>query len=110
MMALYRVSIIESSVYIVCVQVLLSELGFDQGFLDPLRENYLQPLATLLFPEWVGPSGLDSHKAFTVSYEMEGDRDLACHFDNAEVTLNVCLGTRFTGGELSFGHMAGVSE
>jgi hypothetical protein len=87
--------------------ILLSELGFDGGFLDHLREDYLTPLASLLYPEWVGPSGLDSHRAFTVSYQLEGDTQLSYHFDNAEVTLNVCLGTSFTGGELSFGPMAG---
>ena len=65
-------------------------------------------MASLLYPEWVGESGLDSHKAFSVSYELEGDHSLAYHFDNAEVTLNVCLGTTFTGGELCFGPMAGV--
>ena len=93
-----------------CVpQILLSELGLDSGFLDSLREDYLQPMATLLYPEWVGRSGLDSHKAFTVSYDLEGDHSLAYHFDNAEVTLNVCLGTTFTGGELCFGPMAGVN-
>ena len=57
----------------------------------------------------MGQSGLDSHKAFTVSYQLDGDRELAYHFDNSEVTLNVCLGTSFTGGELSFGPMTGVS-
>ena len=93
----------------VYVQILLSELGFDRGFLDHLREDYLTPLASLLYPEWVGPSGLDSHRAFSVSYQLEGDTQLSYHFDNAEVTLNVCLGTSFTGGELSFGPMAGVS-
>ena len=93
----------------VYVQILLSELGFDGGFLDHLREDYLTPLASLLYPEWVGPSGLDSHRAFTVSYHLEGDTQLSYHFDNAGVTLNVCLGTSFTGGELSFGPMAGVS-
>ena len=97
-------------IHVTVIQVLLSELGFDCGFLDKLRENYLQPVASLLYPEWVGPSGLDSHKSFTVSYTLDGDRDLAYHFDNAEVTLNVCLGRSFSGGELSFGPMAGVSH
>lgn len=77
--------------------------------MDKLREEYLQPVATLLYPEWVGQGELDSHRAFTVSYTMGGDLDLAYHFDNAEVTINVCLGKTFTGGELSFGPMKGVS-
>ena len=76
--------------------------------MDKLREEYLQPVAALLYPEWVGPAGLDSHRAFTVSYALGRDRDLAYHFDNAEVTINVCLGSTFTGGELSFGPMKGV--
>ena len=29
--------------------------------------------------------------------------DLSYHYDNAEVTLNVCLGNDFTDGELYFG-------
>lgn len=78
--------------------------------MDKLREEYLQPVATLLYPEWVGQKGLDSHRAFTVSYTMGRDLDLAYHFDNAEVTINVCLGKTFTGGELSFGPMKGVSH
>ena len=46
---------------------------------------------------------LDSQKAFTVSYREGEDVDLSYHYDNAEVTLNVCLGKDFSGGELYFG-------
>ncbi|KAK2167469.1 hypothetical protein LSH36_27g03022 [Paralvinella palmiformis] len=48
---------------------------------------------------------LDSHKAFTVQYEPEKDTALDYHFDNAEVTLNVCLGKDFDDGTLYFGNM-----
>ena len=65
------------------------------------------PLARLLFPAWVD-DGLDSHKAFVVCYAMGKDLDLAYHFDNAEVTLNVSLGKQFTGGNLYFGKMKNV--
>ena len=83
-------------------------MGFDERFMDQFREDYLAPLARLLYPAWVG-RGLDSHRAFVVKYGLGEDLDLSYHYDNAEVTLNVCLGRRFAGGELYFGTMKGVS-
>ena len=85
------------------LQVLLAEISLDPVF-DVLRENYLNHIAGLLYPEWVG-SGLDSNRAFTVKYTLGGDTALSRHFDNAEVTLNVCLGRQFTGGDLLVGGM-----
>ncbi|XP_008333897.1 2-oxoglutarate and iron-dependent oxygenase domain-containing protein 2 isoform X1 [Cynoglossus semilaevis] len=82
--------------------ILLNELGFDEGFFTPLREQYLRPLTSLLYPDWGGRC-LDSHKAFVVKYDMNEDLDLSYHYDNAEVTLNVSLGKDFTDGNLYFG-------
>ncbi|XP_021462046.2 2-oxoglutarate and iron-dependent oxygenase domain-containing protein 2 isoform X3 [Oncorhynchus mykiss] len=45
--------------------ILLNELGFDEGFIIPLREQYLQPLTSLLYHD-CGGCYLDSHKAFMV--------------------------------------------
>ncbi|MEE6504089.1 hypothetical protein FKM82_005061 [Ascaphus truei] len=87
--------------------VLLNELGFDELFLTPLREKYLQPLASLLFPDW-GGGRLDSHRAFVVKYALHEDLDLGGHYDNAEVTLNVSLGKEFTDGNLYFSDMRQV--
>lgn len=87
--------------------MLLAEMGFDESFMNPLRDQFLLPIARLLFPEWVGKS-LDSHRAFIVQYSMGNDTDLRYHYDNAEVTLNVCLGKTFMGGDLYFGPMKGV--
>jgi len=81
--------------------LLMFELGLDK-LIDSLRSDYLQPLSKLLYPEAV-LEGLDSHKAFTVEYQTGGDVELATHFDNAEVTLNVCLEPGDEGGELCFG-------
>ena len=86
-------------------QILLSELGFDEGFMNILRKDYLMPIAKLLYPEWVGLRGLASHRAFIVKYTIAEDVELSYHYDNAEVTLNVCLGKQFKGGELYFGPM-----
>lgn len=72
------------------VQMILSDLGFDKDFLDPLREKYLTPISRMLFPEWTG-SGLDSHRAFTVTYEPGKDEGLGFHFDNAEVRSRVVM-------------------
>ncbi|XP_021462044.2 2-oxoglutarate and iron-dependent oxygenase domain-containing protein 2 isoform X1 [Oncorhynchus mykiss] len=87
--------------------ILLNELGFDEGFIIPLREQYLQPLTSLLYHD-CGGCYLDSHKAFMVKYDMHEDLDLSYHYDNAEVTLNVSLGKEFTEGNLYFGDMRQV--
>lgn len=68
--------------------------------LSPLREA-LAPLAARLFPEH-GGEHLTQHHGFVVTYTLGGDRDLAFHADDAEVTLNLCLGGGFEGGELYF--------
>ncbi|XP_071372005.1 2-oxoglutarate and iron-dependent oxygenase domain-containing protein 2 isoform X2 [Centroberyx affinis] len=87
--------------------ILLNELGFDEGFVTPLRERYLLPVTSLLYPD-CGGRRLDSHKAFVVKYDMHEDLDLSYHYDNAEVTLNVSLGKDFTEGNLYFGDMRQV--
>lgn len=87
--------------------ILLNELGFDDTFISPLRERYLSPVASLLYPD-CGGKNLDSHKAFVVKYAMNEDLDLSYHYDNAEVTLNVSLGKEFTEGNLYFGDMRQV--
>ncbi|XP_067458041.1 2-oxoglutarate and iron-dependent oxygenase domain-containing protein 2 [Thunnus thynnus] len=87
--------------------ILLNELGFDEGFITPLRQQYLHPLTSLLYPD-CGGRCLDSHKAFVVKYDINEDVDLSYHYDNAEVTLNVSLGNDFTEGNLYFGDMRQV--
>ncbi|KAG9487668.1 hypothetical protein GDO78_007462 [Eleutherodactylus coqui] len=87
--------------------VLLNELGLDESFITPLREKYLHPLASILYPDW-GGGCLDSHKAFVVQYSVDKDLDLSSHYDNSEVTLNVSLGKEFTDGNLYFSDMREV--
>nr|XP_032802846.1 2-oxoglutarate and iron-dependent oxygenase domain-containing protein 2 isoform X2 [Petromyzon marinus] len=82
----------------------LDELGCDEELISPLREDYLRPITALLYPD-KGGSSLDSHKAFIVKYTSEMEPGLSLHFDNAEVTLNVCLGKDFTGGNLYLADM-----
>lgn len=84
--------------------MLLHELGLDEPLVTPLRERFLQPLTALLYPD-CGGGRLDSHRAFVVKYAPGQDRALGCHYDNAELTLNVALGKAFTGGALYFGDL-----
>lgn len=85
--------------------ILLDELGMNQEFFDVLREEYIQPITAILYPE-LGGASLDSHKVFVVKYAKGEDEDLACHYDNAEISLNVALNEGYEGGELYFSHMA----
>ena len=57
-------------------------------FFDVLREEYIKPITSVLYPEYGGAT-LDSHKVFVVKYRLGEDEDLACHFDNAEVGNDV---------------------
>ena len=83
--------------------VMLAEVGFD-ALLDDLRERVASPLGRALFAH-VGGGSLDHHHGFTVEYSPARDRDLSLHIDDAEVTLNVCLGDAFAGGALAvLGH------
>lgn len=81
--------------------ILLDELGFDKDFLEPLRIKYLSWITRYLFPDF-GGGCLDSHKVFTVKYSSDCDKSLSAHYDNSEITLNICLGNQFSGGGLNF--------
>jgi hypothetical protein len=78
--------------------LVLDEVGFE-GLLDDLLERVAAPLGAALFAH-VGGDSLDHHHGFTVNYAPDRDRDLSLHVDDAEVTLNVCLGEEFAGGDL----------
>merc|ERR1719334_1579450 len=87
--------------------MLLEELGME-NFIKKLTDT-IEPVARQLYPDLVGSTGLDSCRAFTVDYNaveepgaVEPDRELATHFDNAEVTLNISLTTGHEEGELYF--------
>eukprot|EP00448_Togula_jolla_P017369 CAMPEP_0170593868 /NCGR_PEP_ID=MMETSP0224-20130122/13692_1 /TAXON_ID=285029 /ORGANISM="Togula jolla, Strain CCCM 725" /LENGTH=364 /DNA_ID=CAMNT_0010917879 /DNA_START=41 /DNA_END=1135 /DNA_ORIENTATION=- len=80
---------------------IMRELGFSEGLLDPFVAEYVDPIAAKLLP--LQAEGLDSYRAFTVCYDAaDGDHDLAMHYDNAEVTLNVNIGGNWAGGEVTF--------
>jgi hypothetical protein len=78
----------------------LDSFGFSP-MLDRLMAEYVSPLAARYYPE-VGGNSLDSHHGFVVEYQPGKDVALDFHVDESDVTLNVCLGKQFTGGELFF--------
>mmetsp|Transcript_6973 Transcript_6973/g.22756 ORF Transcript_6973/g.22756 Transcript_6973/m.22756 type:complete len:348 (-) Transcript_6973:248-1291(-) len=79
---------------------LLDEIpGATELFTNGLVRDVIQPLAEELLE--FKPEVLDHHRAFSVEYDAS-EPDLALHFDNSEVTLNVHLGGSFDGGELEF--------
>ncbi|KMZ56356.1 2-oxoglutarate (2OG) and Fe(II)-dependent oxygenase superfamilyprotein [Zostera marina] len=80
--------------------VVLDDFGLEP-MLDTLMEDFISPLSRALFVE-VGGQSLDSHHGFVVEYGNDKDRELGFHVDDSEVTLNVCLGNKFLGGDLFF--------
>ncbi len=76
--------------------ILLDDLPFLDDFLKDFRKT-LEPVFKKLFPEFLSgdKTSLDSHKAFVVHYScdtsVDSDVDLASHFDNSEVTINISL-------------------
>ncbi|KNA17823.1 hypothetical protein SOVF_076420 [Spinacia oleracea] len=78
----------------------LDDFGME-AMLEKLMEDFVRPMSKVFYPE-VGGSTLDSHHGFVVLYGIDKDVDLGFHVDDAEVTLNICLGQKFSGGELFF--------
>jgi len=79
---------------------ILDDFGF-RPVLEAFVQKYMNRLSKVAYPH-IGDT-LDGHHGFTVSYEIGKDTNLSFHKDDSEVTLNVCLGDRFTGGDLFFG-------
>lgn len=78
----------------------LDDFGLET-MLRKLMEDFIRPISKIFYPQ-VGGATLDSHHGFVVEYGMDRDVDLGFHVDDSEVTLNVCLGKEFSGGELFF--------
>ncbi|KAI7739246.1 hypothetical protein M8C21_004443, partial [Ambrosia artemisiifolia] len=81
--------------------VCLDDIGME-GTLDKLMEDYINLITKVLFPD-VGECSLDSHHGYVLQYGMNRSVDEGFHVDESEVTLNVCLGEEFAGGDLFFG-------
>ena len=80
--------------------LIIDHIGMS-SVITQIREQFISKLSRLLYPSSGGDT-LDSHHAFVVSYKQGEDIELDFHYDTSEVTLNVCLGRTFTGGQLYF--------
>ena len=80
--------------------VLLDDLGLRPA-LDWLTAEVVRPLASAVYPD-LGGADLEDCHGFIVEYADDGDLHLDFHIDDSEVTLNLCLGDGFEGGELYF--------
>nr|KJB29771.1 hypothetical protein B456_005G118000 [Gossypium raimondii] len=78
----------------------LDDFGLET-MLGKLMEDFIRPISKVFFSD-VGGSTLDSHHGFVVEYGINRDVELGFHVDDSEVTLNVCLGKQFSGGDLFF--------
>ncbi|XP_031499566.1 2-oxoglutarate and iron-dependent oxygenase domain-containing protein CP2-like [Nymphaea colorata] len=78
----------------------LDDFGME-SMLNQLMHQFVSPMSKVFFPE-VGGSSLDSHHGFIVEYGEDKDVSLGFHVDDSEVTLNICLGKQFSGGDLFF--------
>mmetsp|Transcript_45485 Transcript_45485/g.119499 ORF Transcript_45485/g.119499 Transcript_45485/m.119499 type:complete len:654 (+) Transcript_45485:39-2000(+) len=86
--------------------LVVNQIGL-KPLLDDLQQSCLLPLSRLLYP--VEGSSFDHHHSFMVKYRKGEDTHLDMHHDDAEVTLNICLGKSFTGATLSFCGVVGES-
>lgn len=78
----------------------LDDFGME-SMLERLMNDFISPISRVFYTE-IGGTSLDSHHGFVVEYGINRDVELGFHVDDAEVTLNICLGNEFSGGELFF--------
>mmetsp|Transcript_63922 Transcript_63922/g.205958 ORF Transcript_63922/g.205958 Transcript_63922/m.205958 type:complete len:524 (+) Transcript_63922:262-1833(+) len=79
--------------------IVLNQLGL-QPLITALQQEHLLTLQAALYPS--EGSAADDHHCFIVRYRAGEDVGLDMHEDDADVTLNVCLGKDFTDATLSF--------
>ncbi|KAJ4974888.1 hypothetical protein NE237_008062 [Protea cynaroides] len=80
--------------------VVLDDFGLET-MLAKLMEDFICPISKVFFPE-AGGLTLDSHHGCVVYYGKDWAVKESCHADDSDVTLNVCLGNQFSGGEQFF--------
>jgi len=83
-----------------------------EKLLDTLRDVIIDPLSKTLFPEVDDPNSRSHFRfGFILGYsDKPGDnlisrKALDAHTDDAEVTLTVCLGREYQGGEVSLRYL-----
>ena len=67
------------------------------GLCKALLDDVVNPLTRRFYPSIVR---LCDYHGFVVAYAPDKQRKLMLHCDQSDVTLNICLGKKFTGGDL----------
>lgn len=80
--------------------VILVDIGFEKVLWE-LTDKVMFPLISKLYPE-INSHQISEYHAFSVQYGVHGDRELGFHVDASEVTVNICLGETWKGGDLYF--------
>ena len=76
----------------------LKDIGMGR-LCDELLHEVVNPLVRRFYP---GIGLLKKTHGFIVNYNPKKQGSLDLHYDESVVTLNVCLGRKFTGGKLVF--------
>jgi len=93
-----------------CIVDQMGEVG--EKLLDYLRDEIVDPLSKTLYPEVDDPNSKSSYRyGFILGYsnkpgeEHVSRKALEAHTDDSEVTLTVCLGRDYEGGEVTLKHL-----
>jgi len=90
--------------------MVLNEVDF-QNLLDALMDKLVNPLSNVLLPTACRCAfSFRSDYSFIIRYRQGEDLKLETHVDSSDITLNVCLGKKFTGGKLYFHGVKGSGE
>lgn len=90
--------------------MVLNEVGF-QKLLDALMNKLVNPLSNVLLPTACRCAfSFGSDYSFIIRYRQGEDLKLETHVDSSDITLNVCLGKKFTGGKLYFHGVKGNEQ
>ena len=84
--------------------VILNEIGM-KSFITNFQQDYLWPIARVLFPREASEQFDTNHHTFLVRYKTNEDLGLDFHTDDSDITSSICLGEtnpEFTGATLQF--------
>jgi len=77
----------------------LADIGMNNVFME-LFDLYFKTLFNLLYPDLT--KQIKRCHSFIVQYKMAAQTDLGFHYDESLITINLCLGGGFEGGDLYF--------
>lgn len=84
---------------------MLSSLGL-MSDAKKLLKWFVKPLVRISYPD----VKLTQVSGFIVDYSKDTQKKLTLHYDQSDVTMNICLGRKFTGGDLVFCNKSGKPE